>query len=136
MLALIGLLVALPGALAALAGLSAMRHARWLRRAGTPVWAEALFRPVPPQQRPDGQPPPTLLQYTLTDGRVVERIVPGSVRKAASLRPGQKVLIWYDPEDPQDALVYGREGRAADLAFVIAGALCITLGVAIAAFGH
>jgi hypothetical protein len=135
MLVLIGVLVALPGALAVLAGVSAMRRARRLRRAGTPVWAEAFSRPVPAGQRPDG-PPPTLLQYTLTDGRVVERIIPGSARKAASLHPGQKVLIWYDPEDPQDALVYGREGRAADLAFVIAGTLFIMLGVVIAAFGH
>jgi Protein of unknown function (DUF3592) len=133
---LIGVLVALPGGLAALAGVSAMRRARRLRRAGTPVWAEALSRPVPPQQRPDGSPPPTLLQYTLTDGRVVERTIPGPARKARSLRPGQKVLIWYDPEDPEDALVYGREGRAVDLAFICAGVLLIVVGAGIAAVGH
>jgi hypothetical protein len=52
------------------------------------------------------------------------------------LRPGQKVLVWYDPDDPQDVLVYGREGRVADLVFVIAGALFIALGAGIAASGH
>jgi hypothetical protein len=77
-----------------------------------------------------------VIQYTLADGRVVERLSPGSARKAAMLRPGQKVLVWYDPEDPQDVLVYGREGRAADLAFVVAGALFIMIGVGIVALGH
>jgi hypothetical protein len=77
-----------------------------------------------------------VIQYTLADGRVVERLSPGSARKAAMLRPGQKVLVWYDPEDPEDVLVYGREGRAADLAFVVAGVLFIMLGVGIVALGH
>jgi hypothetical protein len=77
-----------------------------------------------------------MIQYTLADGRVAERVSPRSARKAAMLRPGEKVLIWYDPDDPQDVLVYGREGRAADLAFVIAGALFIALGAGIAAIGH
>jgi len=52
-----------------------------------------------------------LIQYTLTDGRVVERIFPEPARKASSLHPGQKVLVWHNPEDPQEILVCGREGR-------------------------
>jgi hypothetical protein len=66
----------------------------------------------------------------------MERISPVSARNAAMLRPGQKVLVWYDPDDPQDVLVYGREGRVADPAFVIAGALFIVLGAGIAALSH
>jgi Protein of unknown function (DUF3592)/Mu transposase, C-terminal len=77
-----------------------------------------------------------VIQYALADGRVVERVSPGSARRARMLRPGEQVLVWYDPEDPEDVLVYGREGRAADLAFVIAGALFIMLGAGIAALGH
>lgn len=53
-----------------------------------------------------------------------------------SLQPGQKVLVWYDPNDPDDVLVYGRWGRAADRAFVTAGALFVLIGVAVATFGH
>ena len=68
-------------------------------------------RPVSGEQRPGGSPGRTLIQYTLADGRVVERVSPGTARKAASSRrPGPRVLIWYDPEDPQDVLVDGREG--------------------------
>jgi hypothetical protein len=136
MLVVIGVWFALAGGLAALAGLTAMRRARRLRRGGCPVWAVALPRPVGVDEEAGGSPGGTVIQYTLADGRVVERLSPGSARKAAMLRPGQKVLVWYDPEDPQDVLVYGREGRAADLAFVVAGALFIMIGVGIVALGH
>jgi hypothetical protein len=136
MLIVIGVWFALAGGLAALAGLTGMRRARRLRRGGSPVWAVALPRPVSMDEAAGGSPGRTVIQYTLADGRVVERVSPGSARKAAMLRPGQKVLVWYDPDDPQDVLVYGREGRVADLAFVIAGALFIVLGVGIAAISH
>jgi hypothetical protein len=132
MLTVFGVCVALAGGLAALAGLTAMNRARRLRRRGSPVWAVVLPRPASEDEGPGR----TVIQYALADGRVVERISPGSARRARMLRPGQKVLVWYDPEDPQDALVYGREGRAVDLAFVIAGALFIMLGAGIAALGH
>ena len=133
---MIGVWFALAGGVAALAGLTGMRRVRRLRRGGSPVWAVALPGPVSKDEGPGESPGRTVIQYTLADGRVVERVSPGSARKAAVLRPGQKVLVWYDPDDPQDVLVYGREGRAADLAFVIAGALFIMLGAGIAAVGH
>jgi len=136
MLIVIGVWFALAGGVAALAGLTGMRRARRLRRGGSPVWAVALPGPVSVGEEPGGSPGRTVIQYTLADGRVVERPSPGSARKAAMLRPGQKVLVWYDPDDPQDVLVYGREGRAADLVFVITGALFIALGAGIAAIGH
>ena len=136
MLIVIGVWFALAGGLAALTGLTAMRRVRRLRRVGSPVWAVALPRPTSTAEKASGSTGRTVIQYTLADGRVVERVSPGSARKAAMLRPGQKVLVWYDPDDPRDVLVYGREGRAADLAFVVAGALFIVLGVGIVAVGQ
>jgi hypothetical protein len=133
---LIAAIFALPGGLAVLAGLSGMHRARRLRRDGSLAWAVALPGPVPAQQLPEGSPDRMLLQYTLADGRVMEQIAPGPTRKSASLRPGQKVLIWYDPEDPRDVLVYGREGRTADLVFVVVGTFFILVGLGIGAFGH
>jgi hypothetical protein len=65
---------------------------------------------------------------------VVERITPP--RRSAPLRPGEKVLIWYDPEDPGDVLVYGRHGQAGNRAFVIAGALIILIGAVLTGLGH
>jgi Protein of unknown function (DUF3592) len=136
MLIVIGVWFALAGGLAALAGLTGMRRARRLRRNGSPVWAVALPRPVSVDEGAVTPPGRTMIQYTLADGRVVERVSPGPARKAAMLRPGQQVLVWYDPDDPQDVLVYGREGKAADLAFVMAGALLIMLGAGIVVLGH
>ena len=71
-----------------------------------------------------------MIQYALPDGQVVERISPQPARKAAALRPGQHVLVWYDPADPQDVLVYGREGRIANRLFVAAGLVLIGVGIA------
>jgi len=64
---------------------------------------------------------------------VTKLSLPAPVRKSAALAPGQKVLLWYDPADRQDVLVYGREGRLADWAFLAAGILFILAGAAIAA---
>jgi len=133
---LIGIWFALVGGLAVLAGLSGMRHRRRLRRDGLPTWAVSVSPPVAAGDQPRGSPRRTLIQYTLTDGRVVGRIFPEPARKAASLRPGQKVLVWYDPEDPQDVLVYGREGRFADRAFLAVGVLFMIVGARTAAFLH
>jgi Protein of unknown function (DUF3592)/Mu transposase, C-terminal len=133
---LVGVLFALPGALAVLVGLSGRRRARRLRRGGSSAWATAVPMPVPAGQRPEGAPDRVLLQYSLADGRVLEQIAPRRARKSAALRPGQQVLVWYDPKDPREVLVYGREGRVSDLAFVIAGTLFILLGMGLAALGH
>jgi hypothetical protein len=63
---------------------------------------------------------------------VLERPLPA--RRAALLSPGKKVLVWYDPKDPTDVLVYGRDGRMSDLAFIIVGLTFMIIGTVIAAF--
>jgi hypothetical protein len=128
----IGVWFAVAGGLAVLAGLTGMRRVRRLRREGVATWAAFVEPPVQPGQPPDGSPHPALIRYTLTDGRVIERIGPSPARKTASLRPGQQVLVWYDPEDPQDILLYGREGRFTDRAFLAAGLLFVFIGTIIA----
>ena len=59
---------------------------------------------------------------------VAELISPEPGRRAASLLPGQKMLVWYDPEDPHDVQVCGRKGRPADQAFVAAGVAFMLAG--------
>ena len=129
---LIGVWFAAAGGLAGLVGLSGMRRVRRLRRDGVATWAAIVEPPAGADEPLDGSSRRTLIQYTLTDGRVIERIFPAPGRKAALLRPGQKVLVWYDPEDPQDILVYGREGRFADRAFLAAGLIFLLIGTGIA----
>jgi len=131
----LGVWFAFAGGVAVLAGLSGMHRSRRLRRTGVSAWAMAVPSPASAGGQPGESPPRTLIQYALADGQVVERISPPSARKAAALTPGQKVLVWYDPKDPQDALVYGREGRLADRAFVAVGALVMLIGMGFAAFG-
>ena len=46
------------------------------------------------------------------------------------------MLIWYDPADPDDVLVYGRWGRTADRAFLTVGLLLIVVGMVIILAGH
>lgn len=133
MLIVLGVWVAIAGGVAALAGLSGMRR---LRRDGVAVWAVPVTEPVPAGQRSEDEPSPRmLLQYSLADGRVLERSARARVTRSAPLRPGEPVLIWYDPRDPDDVLIYGRWGRVCDRAFVTAGTLLILVGAAIAAFG-
>jgi len=74
-----------------------------------------------------------LVQFSLPSGQIVERVCPGSWRPAP--RPGQKVLLWYDPTDPNDVLIYGRDGRRTDVILIAAGCALVAAGTAIAAFG-
>ena len=110
-----------------------MRQSRRLRRDGVSAWAVAVPPAVPTGEQPDWPPHRTMIQYALPDGQVVERISPQPARKAAALRPGQHVLVWYDPADPQDVLVYGREGRTANRLFLAAGLVLIGVGLALCA---
>jgi hypothetical protein len=138
MLTMIGILLAIPGALAVLAGARAMHRARRLRRAGVATWALTLAPAPAPAASGDwqsaGTPRELLIQYTLADGRVFERTTLASAGRKAPLTPGQRVLVWYDPEDPDDVLVYGRWGRFADRAFVAAGTLFVLIGGWLAVF--
>ena len=133
----IGVWMALAGALALLVGVSARRRVRRLKRDGIKVWAEAVRRPLPGTALPageqsDGEQQVTL-RYTLTDGRMLERAT--RTGRAGLLAPGQKVLIWYDADDPAEVVVYGRDGRASDLAFVVIGLIFLVAGAAIAIRG-
>ena len=134
MLTVIGILVAVPGGLAVLTGATAMYRVRRLRRAGVAIWALALAPAMSGDWQSAGTPREMLIQYTLADGRVFERTTLAAAGRKAPLAPGQKVLVWYDPEDPDDVLVYGRWGRFADRAFVAAGLLFVLIGGWLALF--
>jgi hypothetical protein len=125
MLIMIAIVLVAPGCVALVAGLTGMHRVRRLRRKGVATWALTVATPA--SEHVPGTPRQVLLQYTLADGRVFERIALAAKRKAA-LHPGQKVLLWYDPKDPDDVLVYGRWGRSADRVFVAAGTALVLLG--------
>jgi Protein of unknown function (DUF3592) len=124
----------LAGAFAVMAGLADMRRTRRLRCSGVKNWA-MVVRAADSTADPDGLTPATMIQFSLADGRVVEQACPNSGR-AGRLKPGQKVLVWYDPADPADVLVYCRHARRADGLFVAAGSALILAGVGISAFAR
>jgi Protein of unknown function (DUF3592) len=132
---LIGLWFAFAGGVAALAALTARGRVRRLRRSGQTAWAMVV--PSPAAAGESGARPQRrkLIQYPLEDGRVIERLCPQPLRRAAAPAAGQKVLVWYDPADPTDVLVNGWDGRFSDLAFLVAGVFFIVVGMAVA-FGH
>jgi hypothetical protein len=125
-----GLWICLAGGIAALTGWTGMRRTRRLRRTGATAWAMVLPFPGEPEDRPGRADRRTLVQFSLGDGRIVEHSCAPS-RRAAALRPGTKILVWYDPADPSDVLVYGRHGRS-DAAFAAAGLGLIVVGAMIA----
>jgi hypothetical protein len=121
----IGVWVGLAGILACLAGLSSMRRVSRLRRSGTTAWAMVVRST---EHR-------TAVQFTLDDGRVVEQPCAEPTRGRA-LKAGQKILVWYDPADPADVLVFGRYSRRADRLFVAGGLLLVAIGTTIAVVAH
>jgi hypothetical protein len=133
---LIGIWLAAGGGVAALAGLTGIRRARRLRRSGVSTWAVVVPRPRSEEDHARGRSGKTMIQYALADGQVMERYSPQRAGKSAALSAGERVLVWYDPDEPTEVLVYGRDGSVADLGFVLAGMAFVLLGTAIAAFGH
>jgi hypothetical protein len=134
MAGLIGFWFAVVGGIATLAGLTARRRVVRLRRSGQSAWGMIVPSPVNLGEA-DGWPRRNLVQYSLTDGRVLERICPRPVRRAGSSAVGERVHVWYDPADPTDVLVNGWDGRYSDLAFLTVGVFFIVFGLGIA-FGH
>jgi translation initiation factor IF-1 len=137
MLIIMGIWLAAGGAVACLAGFVGIRSARSLRRWGVSTCAMVVPRPRSSEGDAGGQSGATLIQYSLAGGQVLERHAPRRIRKSAWLSPGQRVLVWYDPADPQNVLISGPAARVADIAFLSAGIGFILIGAVIAAaLGH
>ena len=130
----VGVWFAIAGAVAALAGLYGIRRSWRLRHDGVRTWGMAVRPPVPADREPDVSGGQLLIQYTLADGRVMERLTPRPARKHAAPQVGQPVAVWYNAEDPDEILVYGRETRLADVTLVAAGVVFILIGAGLAAF--
>jgi hypothetical protein len=135
MMIVIGLWLVLVGGIAVLAGLTARQRVLRLRRSGQPAWGMVVPSPVSAGDPASGSSRRYLIQYPLADGRVIERLCPPPIRKAAWPALGQKVPVWYDPADPADVLVNGWDGRFSDRAFLAMGVFFILFGLAIA-FSH
>ncbi|MFE6055805.1 DUF3592 domain-containing protein [Kitasatospora sp. NPDC056446] len=124
---------ALGGVVAYLAGAVGLRDLRRLRRVGVPVAALVRDRVRTPEDR--ALPPRPLLQFETEDGRVIEVFSPVPSTARHPLPDGGYVPVRYDPADPRQVLVEGRERVRLEYAFVALGAAmvltAITLAVAV-----
>jgi hypothetical protein len=132
---LIGLWFAFAGGVATLTALAARGRVRRLRRSGRSVWGMVVPSPAAPGESAVRTARRNLIQYSLEDGRVIERICPRPIRRASAPIAGQRLLVWYDPADPSDVLVNGWDGRYSDLAFLAVGMFFLIFGMGLA-FSH
>ncbi|MBV6697800.1 DUF3592 domain-containing protein [Kitasatospora aureofaciens] len=123
----------LGGVIAYLAGVVGLRDLRRLRRVGVSV--QALVRERVPGPEDRALPPRPLLQFETEDGQVVEVFSPVPSTPRHPLPDGGYVPVRYDPADPRQVVVEGRERRPVEYAFMALGILmvliAITLGVAV-----
>ncbi|MGP9021427.1 hypothetical protein ACT1U9_23885 [Streptomyces sp. BR1] len=113
------------GLVALLAGAYGLRETRRLMEAGGLAWA--LVKPAPPGS---GRP---LLQYETVDGRVLELPSPVPPSRREPLTPGGRVRLSYDPADPREVILLGRERTGLDRSFIAAGAAVLAVGLVLAA---
>ncbi|MFD7440301.1 DUF3592 domain-containing protein [Streptomyces sp. NPDC059909] len=112
------------GLVTLLAGAYGLHRTRRIAVTG-PV-AVALVKPAAPgTDRP-------LLQYETEDGRVMELPAPAPPGRGRAPVPGSTVRISYDPGDPREVVLLGQGGSRADRGFVVAGALFVLVGLALA----
>lgn len=126
-----GVWLLLAGSVALLAGVAGARRRRRLRASGHTAWAMVLPTPSDTDEAAAGSSGVSV-QFALDDGRVIERGQPRAVRRSAAWRPGERVLVWYDLAEPGDILVYGRDGRWSDRAFLTVGAALVIVGAVFA----
>jgi Protein of unknown function (DUF3592)/Mu transposase, C-terminal len=131
MFVIFGVWLALAGGVAALAGLAGAHRRRRLRGSGLTAWATIVRTPSEAGEPGERQ---GSVQFELEGGRIIERPCALSARRCDELAAGRKVLVWYDADDPDDVLVFNRDGRWSDRAFVAVGALLIVAGATLAAF--
>ncbi|MEE1788544.1 DUF3592 domain-containing protein [Streptomyces sp. SP17BM10] len=120
----------LGGVVAYLAGVVGLREGRRLRRVGVPVRALVRERVPAPEDR--GSPPRPLLQFETEDGRVVEVFSPVPSTPRHPLPDGGYVALRYDPADPRQVLVEGRERRPLEYGFIALGLSMVLIALVLA----
>ncbi|MFF7636168.1 DUF3592 domain-containing protein [Kitasatospora sp. NPDC008050] len=128
MFALLALNLLVGGVLAYLAGVAGLAETRRLRQVG--VTASALVARRASGADGPGRP---LLQFATREGLVMEVLSPVGPSRAQPLTAGREVLVRYDPADPRQVLVQGRERTAIEYGFMAAGAVIVLTALTLAA---
>ncbi|MDH6108553.1 hypothetical protein P3T36_005455 [Kitasatospora sp. MAP12-15] len=118
---------AVGGLVAYLAGVTGLNATRRLLRDGIPVQALVKERPADRAESAGVSRP--LLQFATREGLVMEVFSPVCSSRSHPLVDGRHVLVRYDPDDPRQVLVQGRERRGIEYAFVALGAGAVLTGL-------
>ncbi|MGD0559198.1 MAG: DUF3592 domain-containing protein [Streptosporangiaceae bacterium] len=120
----IGVWFGLAGGLAVLVAVTSRVRTRRLCRSGVQVWGTAVSGV---SDVSDGGR--VLVRYALPDGALLERPTTDPLRKSRALLPGQRVLVWYDPADPWESIVFGRDGKLSDGVLLTVGLAMIAAAI-------
>ncbi|MFF3599557.1 DUF3592 domain-containing protein [Kitasatospora indigofera] len=115
------------GAVAYLAGAVGLSRTRRFRQVGVPVRAMVKSRPADAGDPTGGARP--LLQFVTLDDAVMEVFSPVPASRAQPLVDGGRVWVSYDPADPREVAVRGRERVWLDAAFIVLGAAAVLLSL-------
>ncbi|MFH8837178.1 DUF3592 domain-containing protein [Streptomyces sp. NPDC017868] len=113
-------MLGLGGTFAHLVGAMGLSRIHRLRRDGVTVPALVRYRTAAEEDAAHPRRP--LLQFATLDGRVIEVVSPVPPSRTHALVDGSEVSITYDPADPSQILVDGRERRGLEYAFMGCGA--------------
>ncbi|MGW8762492.1 DUF3592 domain-containing protein [Streptomyces sp. NPDC055815] len=110
----------LGGAVVHLVGAVGLSRIHRLRREGVTVPALVRYRSA--GEEDGGYPRRPSLQFATLDGRVIEVVCPVPPSRTQALVDGGEVSVTYDPVDPSQILVDGRERRGLEYALMGCGA--------------
>jgi hypothetical protein len=120
-------IAAFGGIFAVLVGAYGLRQARRVSETGVRV--QALVKRHPGEAREESAPLRPLLQFVTEDDRVMEVVCPVPSTRRRPFSDGDNVHVAYDPADPRNVVVHGRERLGPDRAFIAGGALVVLLSV-------
>ncbi|MGW3743310.1 hypothetical protein ACWD62_22565 [Streptomyces sp. NPDC005146] len=120
-------IAAFGGMFAVLVGAYGLRQARRVSETG--VGVQALVKRHPGEAREESAPLRPLLQFVTEDDRVMEVVCPVPSTRRRPFSDGDNVHVSYDPTDPRNVVVHGRERLGPDRAFIAGGALVVLLSV-------
>ncbi|MFB7308152.1 DUF3592 domain-containing protein [Streptomyces sp. NPDC056192] len=116
-------IAAFGGMLAVLVGAYGLRQARRVSETGVRV--QALVKRYPGEVRAESALLRPLLQFVTEDDRVMEVVCPVPSTRRQPFSDGDNVHVSYDPADPRNVVVHGRERLGPERVFIAGGALVV-----------
>jgi hypothetical protein len=129
----VAVFLALGGLVAWLAGATGLSEVRRLSQVGESALALVRYRAPGAEDGSAASPP--MLEFTTRGRQVVEVFSPVPSSRALPLEQGGHVWLHYDPAEPSQVQLVGRERRRLEYAFLLLGAVALLGSVVALAAG-